>query len=135
MATITITTIAPPPIARAPYHNIDGTLKIWSKIVVTLRMACMVILNPNNIFILMNKNKLNLIDVIMGPSNAIFMWKMWYTKNTLFIIINIQLSLMFLLVFIIWSPYQFGKLWMSLGALVKISKQTLQKTFNARYQR
>jgi hypothetical protein len=26
-ATITITTIAPPPIARAPYHNIDGILK------------------------------------------------------------------------------------------------------------
>jgi hypothetical protein len=38
--------------------------------------------NPNNVSTFVNKHKLDLVEAMVGASNAIFMMKVWYLDNT-----------------------------------------------------
>jgi hypothetical protein len=61
--------------------------------------------NPNNVFTLTNRHKLDLAKVMVGASNAIFVRKVQYSHNTCLIKLVMDIHLVFMFHKILLSPW------------------------------
>ncbi len=103
----------------------------------TISSSGIITSKPINVSTLVNKHKLDLAKSILGASNIIFMKWMWYSNN-IFDTMDIHLVFKFhkiLLPFVSMIFYQFGKFQISLGAMVEINIDTLQKNLNSKNQK